>query len=124
VIAPLLAGAPPAPASLSLQVVLCVLALGALGTGLAFVLNLRVIRVAGASTSSSVTYLMPVVATIVGVLVLREHLLWNQPVGAAIVLAGVAVSQGLGRRRRAPQDDGGRHWIKAAVASSRSSPFW
>jgi drug/metabolite transporter (DMT)-like permease len=123
IVAPLLAGAPPAPGKLSLQVVLCVLALGALGTGLAFVLNLRVIRVAGASTSSSVTYLMPVVATIVGVLVLREHLLWNQPVGALIVLAGVAVSQGLGRRRRIPQDDGGRHWSRAAVASSRSSPF-
>jgi drug/metabolite transporter (DMT)-like permease len=101
VLAPLLAGAPPAPARLSTQVVLCVLALGALGTGLAFVLNLRVIRVAGASTSASVTYLMPVVATLVGVLILGEHLIWNQPVGAAIVLAGVAISQGvLGRLRR------------------------
>jgi drug/metabolite transporter (DMT)-like permease len=95
IVAPLLAGAPPAPLSLSAPVVLCVLALGALGTGIAFVLNLRVIRVAGASTSSSVTYLMPVVATIVGVLVLGEHLAWNQPVGALVVLAGVAVSQGL-----------------------------
>jgi drug/metabolite transporter (DMT)-like permease len=98
--APLLAGAPPAPASLSVRVLLCVLALGALGTGLAFVLNFRVIRIAGASTSASVTYLMPVVATIVGVVVLREHLLWNQPVGALIVLAGVAVAQGIRARRR------------------------
>jgi drug/metabolite transporter (DMT)-like permease len=97
--APLLAGAPPAPAALSTDVLLSVLALGALGTGLAFVLNFRVIRVAGASTSASVTYLMPVVATLVGVLVLREHLVWNQPVGALIVLAGVAVSQGVLRRR-------------------------
>jgi drug/metabolite transporter (DMT)-like permease len=102
VVAPLVAGAPPAPAGLSVDVVLCVLALGGLGTGLAFVLNLRVIRVAGASTSASVTYLMPVVATLVGVLLLGEHLLWNQPVGALIVLTGVAVSQGapaLVRRR-------------------------
>ena len=103
VLAPLLAGAPPAPAGLSPQVVLCVLALGALGTGLAFVLNMRVIRVAGASTSASVTYLMPVVATLVGVLILGEHLIWNQPVGALIVLTGVAISQGvLSRRARAP----------------------
>jgi drug/metabolite transporter (DMT)-like permease len=100
VLAPLLAGAPPAPAQLSLQVVLCVLALGALGTGLAFVLNFRVIRVAGASTSASVTYLMPVVATLVGVLILGEHLIWNQPVGALIVLTGVAISQGVLSRRR------------------------
>jgi drug/metabolite transporter (DMT)-like permease len=104
VLAPLLAGAPPAPGGLSAQVAWCVLALGALGTGLAFVLNLRVIRVAGASTSASVTYLMPVVATVVGVLILGEHLIWNQPVGALIVLAGVAISQGaLSRRRRTGQ---------------------
>lgn len=101
VLAPLLAGAPPAPARLSAQVIWCVLALGALGTGLAFVLNFRVIRVAGASTSTSVTYLMPLVATLVGVLILGEALHWNQPVGAAVVLIGVAVSQGaLSRLRR------------------------
>jgi len=101
VAATLLAGPPPDPTELSIDVVLCVLALGALGTGIAFVLNFRVIRVAGASTSTSVTYLMPVVATLVGVLILHEHMHWNQPAGAAVVLAGVAVSQGLRLRRRA-----------------------
>ena len=102
VVAPLLAGAPPVPTRLSGPVLLSVLLLGALGTGLAFVLNFRVIRVAGASTSASVTYLMPIVATLVGVLVLGEHLLWNQPLGALVVLTGVAVSQdALGRLRRA-----------------------
>ena len=77
-----MAGAPPAPTDLSIEVLGSVLALGALGTGLAFVLNFRVIRVAGASTSASVTYLIPVVATVLGVLVLGEHLSWYQPVGA------------------------------------------
>jgi drug/metabolite transporter (DMT)-like permease len=102
VVAPLLAGAPPVPTGLSGPVLLSVLLLGALGTGLAFVLNFRVIRVAGASTSASVTYLMPIVATVVGVLILHEDLVWNQPVGAAVVLAGVAVSQdAVGRLRRA-----------------------
>ncbi|WP_229070044.1 DMT family transporter [Actinoplanes sp. DH11] len=101
VAAPLLAGAPPNPAGLSTQVILSVLALGALGTGLAFVLNFHVIRVAGVTASSSVTYLMPVVATVVGVTILREELHWNQPVGALVVLLGVAVSQGLLTRRRA-----------------------
>jgi drug/metabolite transporter (DMT)-like permease len=101
VAAPLIAGAPPRPAGLSADVVLSVLALGALGTGLAFVLNFRVIRLAGASTSASVTYLMPLVATVVGVTVLGEHLRWYQPVGALIVLAGVATSQGVFSRRRA-----------------------
>jgi len=101
VAAPLLAGPPPDPTGLSAQVLLSVLALGALGTGIAFVLNFHVIRVAGASTSTSVTYLMPLVATLVGLLILHEDLRWNQPAGALVVLAGVAVSQGLLLRRRA-----------------------
>jgi drug/metabolite transporter (DMT)-like permease len=94
VLAPLLAGAPPAPGALSGGAIASVLALGALGTGLAFVLNFRVIRVAGPTTSASVTYVVPVCATVLGVLALREPLSWHEPVGALIVLLGVAVSQG------------------------------
>ncbi|HLL65353.1 MAG TPA: DMT family transporter [Micromonosporaceae bacterium] len=105
IIAPLLAGAPPNPSRLSADVLVAVLVLGAFGTGVAFVLHFRVIRLAGASTGASVTYLMPVVATVIGVVVLDERLVWYQPVGAAIVLTGVAVSQGLLRRRpRHPSD--------------------
>lgn len=95
IVTPLVAGAPPAPSRLSAGVIGSVLALGVLGTGLAFVLNFRVIRYAGATTSASVTYLMPIVATIIGVVVLKEQLNWYQPVGALVVLTGVAVSQGL-----------------------------
>ena len=87
--------APPAPWSLSIEVVLSVVALGALGSGLAFVLSLRNIRLIGASRSSMVTYLMPVFSIIVGVIVLHEHIAWYQPVGGLVVLLGVAVSQGL-----------------------------
>ncbi|WP_200210132.1 DMT family transporter [Micromonospora coerulea] len=100
VVAPLVAGAPPVPTSLSGDVVASVLALGALGTGLAFVINMRNIRVAGASTASTVTYLIPVFAVLVGALVLDERLNWHQPVGALIVLLGVAIAQGLLGRRR------------------------
>ena len=87
--------APPAPWSLSIEVVLSVVALGALGSGLAFVLNMRNIRLIGASRSSMVTYLMPVFSILVGVIVLHEHITWYQPVGGLIVLLGVAVSQGV-----------------------------
>jgi drug/metabolite transporter (DMT)-like permease len=83
--------------------VLSVLALGALGSGLAFVLNMRNIRLIGASRSSMVTYLMPIFSIIVGVLVLHEHITWYQPVGGLVVLLGVAVSQGALRNfRRKP----------------------
>jgi drug/metabolite transporter (DMT)-like permease len=80
--------------TLSLKVVACVFVLGALGTGIAFVLNYGVIRDAGATVASTVTYLIPLFSTVVGVSVLREPLVWNEPVGAAIVILGVAVSQG------------------------------
>ncbi|MGW5193351.1 DMT family transporter [Kribbella sp. NPDC004138] len=103
VVAPLVTRqAPPAPWSLSPETVLSVLALGALGSGLAFVLNMRNIRLIGASRSSMVTYLMPIFSIVVGILVLHEHLTWYQPVGGLVVLLGVAVSQGLLTLRRKP----------------------
>jgi drug/metabolite transporter (DMT)-like permease len=45
---------------------------------------------------------MPVVATLVGVTILGERLLWNQPLGALVVLSGVAISQGALTRLRRP----------------------
>jgi drug/metabolite transporter (DMT)-like permease len=95
VVAPLLGGAPPDVTSLSFAAVGSVLAIGLLGTGLAFIINLRNVRLAGASTASMVTYLVPLFAVAVGMVVLDERLSWHQPVGALIVLVGVAVSQGL-----------------------------
>jgi len=103
VVAPLAGDGFPAIAALSWQVVASVAALGVLGTGLAFVLHMRNIRLLGASTASMVTYLIPVFATVIGVLVLGEELAWFQPVGAAIVLLGVAIAQGVGRPRRAAE---------------------
>lgn len=120
IVAPLAVGRPPVPTSLSAAVVASVLALGALGTGLAFVINMRNIRVAGASTASTVTYLIPVFAVLIGALVLHERLNWHQPVGALIVLLGVAVAQGLvGRRRpREPVSPG----VPAAPAATPPEP--
>ena len=116
IISPIVAGLPPAPTSLSADVVGSILALGALGTGLAFVLNTRNIRLAGASTASTVTYVIPVVATILGVLVLDERLEWYQPVGAAIVLAGVADRPG----RVPPQPNGCCHGDQAGGRGRRA----
>jgi drug/metabolite transporter (DMT)-like permease len=101
VVAPLAGGGFPVIAALSWPVLASVAALGVLGTGLAFVLHMRNIRLLGASTASMVTYLIPVFATVIGVVVLGEELAWFQPVGAAIVLLGVAIAQGVGRPRRA-----------------------
>jgi drug/metabolite transporter (DMT)-like permease len=100
VLAPLFAGAPPAPTRLSADVIGSVLALGALGTGLAFVLLFRVIRAAGATTASTVTYVIPLFATLIGVIGLGEQLAWYEPVGGLVVLVGVAISQGVLRLPR------------------------
>ena len=78
-----------------------VVALGAVGTGAAYLLNYSIIRDAGATAASTVTYLVPVFATIAGVAFLGENLTWNEPVGGLLVLLGVAASQGRLRRRGA-----------------------
>jgi drug/metabolite transporter (DMT)-like permease len=93
--------------SLPWTVVGAVVVLGAIGTGLAFVINMRNIRLVGASTASMVTYIIPVFATVAGVVVLHEHLQWFQPVGALVVLIGVAVSQNAFRRPTAVVADPG-----------------
>lgn len=87
-------------ADVSLQVVLSVAALGVLGTGLAYLLMYRVVRTAGLTTVSTVTYLLPVVAAVSGLVLLEERLTWNQPGGAVIVLVAIAVVQGLIRITR------------------------
>ncbi len=89
-----------APSHLPLDPILAMLALGVFGTGFAYILNYAIVRMAGATTASTVTYLVPVVSTALGIVVLGEQLEWNQPVGAAVVLASVAWSEGLLRRRR------------------------
>jgi drug/metabolite transporter (DMT)-like permease len=98
VLAPFVGGRPPSPPHLSMAVVGSVLALGVLGTGLAFVFNYRIIALLGATMSSSVTYLVPIFATALGVLVLHESLHWYEPVGAVVILGGIALTQYKGRR--------------------------
>jgi len=100
IVSSLVAGPPPLPWTLSLPVLACIVGLGAFGTGIAFALSFRVLRVAGVTTATSITYVIPICATLMGVLVLQEQLTWYQPVGAAIVLAGVAISQVRNGHRR------------------------
>lgn len=67
------------------------IALGAIGTGLAYTLQFDVVRDAGAVVSSTVTYLIPVVSVVLGVLVLGEHLGAPQLAGFAIILAAALI---------------------------------
>jgi drug/metabolite transporter (DMT)-like permease len=83
-----------APHSIPLKALGSVLILGVLGTGVAYILNYGLIRDAGATNATTVAYLMPLVATVAGVLILGEPLTWYEPMGAVVVILGVAISQG------------------------------
>jgi drug/metabolite transporter (DMT)-like permease len=75
------------------------LGLGVFGSGFAYMWNFRVIAAAGSSIASTVTYLTPVVAVIVGVIFLHESLTWFEPIGGLVVLLGAAIGQGRLHRR-------------------------
>jgi len=89
------------PIDLSPTVVLAVIALGALGTGLAYLWNQNVVRAWGATRASTVTYITPVIGVLLGIVVLGEQLVWNEPVGAGLVILGVLLAQGRLRVGRA-----------------------
>jgi drug/metabolite transporter (DMT)-like permease len=67
--------------------------LGIIGTGVAYVLNYQIITSEGATVASTVTYLLPVVAIILGVVVLGEHVTPPILAGIALVLGGVALTR-------------------------------
>ncbi|KEF20856.1 membrane protein [Streptomyces rimosus] len=87
------------PVSFPVVPLLAVVALGALGTGFAFLLQYGLVAEVGPTTAQMVTYFVPVIATAAGVALLGEPLSWNTPVGALIVLAGAALTQSRPRRR-------------------------
>ena len=67
--------------------------LGALCTGLAYVLYFRLIADVGATSASAVNYLVPIAAVLVGVVFLGEAVTWNLVAGGLIVLLGMAYAE-------------------------------
>jgi drug/metabolite transporter (DMT)-like permease len=82
--------------------VAAVAVLGIIGTGFAYVLNYQIITSEGATIASTVTYLVPVVAIVLGVLVLTESVTGIVLGGIALVLAGVALTR---RRAKSATDE-------------------
>ncbi len=74
--------------------VLAMVALGVFGSGFAYIWNFTIMRDAGSAIASSVTYVTPLVAVLVGFVFLNEVLHWYEPIGALIVLLGAAIAQG------------------------------
>jgi drug/metabolite transporter (DMT)-like permease len=86
------------------------LALGALGTGVAYVLYYALLAGAGASRSILITYLVPALALGYGAILLDEPVTLAAVVGLALVLGGVALGTGVlrpaGRRAQVTEVGG------------------
>lgn len=75
------------------EAIAAVAILGVMGTGVAYVLNYRLITDDGATAASVVTYLVPVVAVGLGAAVLHELPALHVIAGTLIVLGGVALTR-------------------------------
>jgi drug/metabolite transporter (DMT)-like permease len=87
------------PVTVTPRIVVSIVLLGALSTGLAYVLYFRLIDEVGATTASAVNYVVPIAAVLVSAVVLGEAVTWNVIAGGLIVLAGMAYAENRLRRR-------------------------
>lgn len=97
----------PDPAAWTPAVIGAVVALGGLGTGVAFLLFYTLIERVGATNTTLVTYLIPLVAVLAGALVLGERLDLPALLGGILIVAGVWLAQ-RGTAAPAPAADLGR----------------
>ena len=82
------------------QAVFSVVWLGIVGSGLAYMAYFRLLNRWGATRTSLVAYLIPIVGIVLGFLVLQEAIDSTLVLGTALVIAGVAfVNSRWGRRR-------------------------
>ncbi len=84
------------------RVVVGIVLLGALCTGLAYVLYFRLIADIGATSASAVNYVVPIAAVLVGAVFLGEAVTPNVVAGGIVVLLGMAYAENRLRRRPVP----------------------
>ncbi|HEX2705211.1 MAG TPA: DMT family transporter, partial [Candidatus Lustribacter sp.] len=91
---------PAVPAGHSLRpALLALLMLGVVGTGVAYNLQFDLVRAVGPQIATTITYLIPIVAVLLGIAFLDERLTSWQLAGAGIVLVAAVVIGLPGRRR-------------------------
>ncbi|HYG72262.1 MAG TPA: DMT family transporter [Actinomycetota bacterium] len=115
-----------AGSSFRLPSLLAVLALGAVGTGIAFVAMGNLVGRVGGTRAAFATYLIPVVAMILGALVRDEPIEAIGVVGIAAVIAGAVLASRPDRARSEGGDDlageGDRRVEDLAVGGDRAEP--
>ena len=102
------------PVHLRWDAIAALAVLGCLGTGIAYILNYRLITDEG-TTASVVTYLLPIVAVILGAAILNDHITPQIIGGMLIVLIGVAIT-----RRDHPASDTTRPTYSRVAESGRN----
>jgi len=72
----------------SLQAIIGILGLGIIGTAIGFFIYYETIKVAGATYASFSVLIVPIIAMLLGALILHEELTWNLYVGGLVHLRG------------------------------------
>ncbi len=83
------------------------LALAVFGSAIAFVVFYHILEMTSATNLSMVTYLIPVIGVVLGVVFLDEKLGWYVYVGCAIIVSGVMVVNGVFNRFLVKNNDSG-----------------
>lgn len=86
------------------EVWVAVLWLGSIGTAFAYLLYFYLIQAWGPTRSTLVTYVMPVVAVVLGVLFLNELITWQLVAGGLLIIGGIAVVNYRPKHRRGAKD--------------------
>ncbi|MFT7836786.1 DMT family transporter [Saccharothrix sp. BKS2] len=92
-LAPFSTGSPSLPIWPGAGPMLAMVVLGTIGTGVAYMWNLNVIRAVGSTVASTVAFLTPMWAALIGVLFLDEVLHWNTVLGALLIISGVLLTR-------------------------------
>jgi drug/metabolite transporter (DMT)-like permease len=92
------------PVHLNLDALIAVAILGVFGTGVAFVINYRLIADEGPTNATTVGYLLPVVSVLLGAVFLGEGLTPRVVLGMLVVLVGVALTRRTPATPAAPAD--------------------
>lgn len=79
------------PVNLPLEALLAILTLGVVNTFIAYLLFYNIVRVLGAARAAMVTYIVPVVGLILGVLFMGEKLDVFIVGGAALIFTGIGI---------------------------------
>ncbi|CAM3325597.1 EamA domain-containing protein [Kibdelosporangium persicum] len=129
-VTPVFAGGPGWP---GFGAMAALLVLGALGTGVAYQLNFVVIRAAGSTVASTVTYITPLFSTALGAVFLAEPVGLNTVAGAALIILGIVLSRSrggsrdgsgpaVGQRPRTRQQPGGQQDLDPVADQERQQP--